>query len=200
EYATVDLNAQLNFMNRPEYNELLRGRELSELQVESYRKPWIPTVSAFVNYQPAYQAGFGAKDSPGFKNGFFIPAAVAGLSVNIPIYDGGGTKAKRERAIISLQTIDLQKQLLENSLTLELENSRRNYLNATERVASQQKNLALAQRIYDNTQIKYKAGVGSSFEVTQGQQELYTAQQNLMQAQYDQLNAKTAVQKALGVK
>ncbi|MEO6038150.1 MAG: TolC family protein, partial [Saprospiraceae bacterium] len=199
QYATTDLSAQLNFMNRPEYSQLLRSRELSELQVESYRKPWMPTVSAFVQYQPSYQAGFGAKDSPGFKNGFFIPSALAGLSVSVPIYDGGGTKARRERAIITLQTIDQQKQLLENALSLELENSRRAYLNAAERVENQQKNLALAQRIYDSTQTKYKAGVGSSFEVTQAEQQLYTAQQSLMQAQYDQLAAKTGVQKALGV-
>ncbi len=200
QYATTDLATELNFMNRPEYSQLLRGRELSVLQVESYRKPWMPTVAAFLQYQPAYQAGFGAKDSPGFKNGFFIPAAVAGVSVNIPIYDGGGTKAKRERAIIALQTIDQQKAQLENALTLELENARRSYLNAAERVQNQQKNLVLAQRIYDNTQTKYKAGVGSSFEVTQAEQQLYTAQQNLMQAQYDQLSAKTAVQKALGIR
>lgn len=200
QYATSDLTTELNFMNRPEYSQLLRGRELSMLQVDSYRKPWMPTVSAFIQYQPAYQAGFGAKDSPGFKNGYFIPSALAGLSVNIPIYDGGGTKAKRERALIALQTIDQQQQFLENSLMLELENARRGYLNAAERVVNQQKNLALAQRIYENTQTKYKAGVGSSFEVTQAEQQLYSAQQNLMQSQYDQLSAKSAVQKALGVR
>ena len=200
EYATADVTAQLNFMNRPEYLELLRGRELSALQVDLYRKPWMPSVSAFLQYQPGYQGGFGAKGSEGFKNWYFIPSAVAGLSVNIPIYDGGGSKAKRERAIIAMQTIDVQKQLLENALTLELENARRSYLNATERVDIQQKNLTLAQRIYDNTQTKYKAGVGSSFEVTQAEQQLYTAQQSLMQVQFDLLTAKTAVQKALGVR
>lgn len=200
QYATADLTAQVNFMNRSEYQQLLRGRELSVLQADLYRKPWLPSVSAFMQYQPGYQGGFGAKDSENFKNWYFIPSALAGVSVNIPIYDGGGTKAKRERAIIAVQTIDAQKQLLENAITLEVENARKQYTNATERVSSQQKNLELAQRIYDNTQTKYKAGVGSSFEVTQAEQQLYTAQQNLMQVQYDLLSTKTAVQKALGVR
>ncbi len=200
EYATADMTAQVNYMNRSEYLQLLRGRELSVLQADLYRKPWLPSVSAFLQYQPGYQGGFGAKDSENFKNWYFIPSALAGVSINIPIYDGGGTKAKRERAIIAVQTIDAQKQMLENAITLEVENARKQYANAAERMTSQQRNLELAQRIYDNTQTKYKAGVGSSFEVTQAEQQLYTAQQNLMQAQYDQLAAKTAVQKALGIR
>lgn len=198
EYADIDLVASPNFMNRPEYVQLLRGRELSALEVDLYRKPWMPTVSGFVQYQPGLQGGFGAKDSPGFNEWYFIPSAVAGVSVSVPIWDGGGTKAKKERAIIAMQTIDAQKQLLENAILLEVENARKQYLNAQERAASQQKNLTLAQRIYDTTQTKYKAGVGSSFEITQAEQSLYTAQQNLIQAQYDLLTARTAVKKALG--
>ncbi len=195
EYAGTDLTAEINYMNRPEYLQLLRGRELSVLQVELNRRPWMPSVSGFLQYSPGFQGGFGND-----TKWFFIPSAVVGLSINVPIWDGGGSKARKERAVIALQTIDEQKAFLENSLTLELENARRSYLNAAERVQNQQKNLVLAQRIYDNTQIKYKAGVGSSFEVTQAEQQLYTAQQNLMQSQYDQLSAKTAVQKALGVR
>jgi outer membrane protein TolC len=123
---------------------------------------------------------------------------VAGVSVSIPIWDGGGSKAKKERAIITAQTVDIQKQMLENALTLELDAARKQYLNAQERVANQEKNLALAQRIYDTTQTKYKAGVGSSFEITQAESGLYSAQQGLMQARYDLLTAKVAIKKSLG--
>jgi outer membrane protein TolC len=120
------------------------------------------------------------------------------LSVSIPIYDGGGSKAKRERAVISAQTVDIQRGMLENALTLELDAARKQYLNAQERVANQEKNVALAQRIYDTTQTKYRAGVGSSFEITQAESGLYSAQQGLLQAQYDLLTAKVAIRKALG--
>src|SRR5690606_7154917 len=101
--------------------------------------------------------------SDGFDKWFYISSAVAGVSVNIPIYDGGGTKAKRERAMISAQNIEIQRGMLENAISLELDAARKQYLNAQERVRNQEKNLSLAQRIYDTTQTKYKAGVGSSF-------------------------------------
>lgn len=198
EFADVDLTSAPNFMNRPEYVQLLKGRELNATQVDLYRKPWMPTVSGFIQYQPGLQGGFGAKDSPGFDKWYFIPAAVAGVSVSVPIWDGGGSKAKRERAIVAVQTIDAQKQLLENAITLEVENARKQFLNAQARVASQQKNLELAQRIYDTTQKKYKAGIGSSFELTHAEQELYMAQKNVMDALYDFLVSKADIRQALG--
>jgi outer membrane protein TolC len=194
----ADLTTPPDFMARPEYMVLLKGRELNGLQVDLFRKPWMPTVAGFVQWQPSYQGGFGDKESDGFDKWFYISSAVAGLSVSIPIYDGGGTKAKRERAIISAQTVDIQKGMLENAIALELDAARKQYLNAQERVASQEKNLALAQRIYDTTQTKYRAGVGSSFEVTQAESGLYSAQQGLLQAQFDLLTAKVAIRKALG--
>ena len=98
-----------------------------------------------------------------------------------------------------MQTVDIQKQMLENAFSLELETARKQYQNANERLGNQQKNLELAQRIYDTTQTKYKAGIGSSFEVTQAEQGLYSAQQNLMQARYDLLSARISIKKALGL-
>lgn len=194
----ADLSSPANFMARPEYMLLLKGRDLSALQVDLYRKPWMPTVAGFAQWQPGYQGGFGAKDAEGFDKWYYISSAVAGVSVSIPIWDGGGTKAKKERAIISAQTVDIQRSMLENAITLELDAARKQYLNAQERVASQEKNLALAQRIYDTTQTKYKSGIGSSFEITQAESGLYSAQQGLMQARFDLLSAKIAIRKALG--
>lgn len=194
----ADLTTPPNFMARPEYQLLLKGRELSGLQVDMFRKPWMPTVAGFAQWQPGYQGGFGTKGSSSFNNWYYISSAVAGISVSVPIYDGGGSKAQKERAIITAQTVDIQKQMLENAITLELDAARKQYLNAQERVANQEKNLALAQRIYDTTQTKYKSGVGSSFEVTQSESGLYSAQQGLLQARYDLLSAKMAIKKAMG--
>lgn len=192
-YADVDLASGINYMNRPDYVALLKARELNLLQVDLYRKPWMPTFSGFLQYQPGWQGGFGNDNE-----WFFIPSAVVGLSVSIPIYDGGSTRAKRERAMIAVQTLDAQKQLLENGIALELETARKQFVNASERMKRQEQNLELAQRIYNTTQTKYKAGVGSSFELVSAEQQLYSAQQALMQAQYDLLNARVAVKKALG--
>ncbi|MBL7826530.1 MAG: TolC family protein [Saprospiraceae bacterium] len=198
QYADADLTSQLDPMTRPDYLTLLKARQLSGIQVDLFSRTWLPTIAGFAQYQPGYQGGYGAKDSDNFNKWYFIPSAVAGVSISVPIWDGGGTKAKRQRAMITMQNVDIQKQMLENAMNFELETARKQYQNATERVASQQKNLELAQRIYDTTQTKYKAGVGSSFEVTQAEQGLYAAQQSLMSARFDLLTARVAIKKALG--
>ncbi len=197
-YASADLSSQLNPMNRPEYVTLLKARDLNVVQVDLYSKPWMPSVAGFAQWSPGFQGGFGSKSNPGHSNWYYIPSAVAGVSIGIPIYDGGYSKAQKQRALISLQSVDVQKQMLENAMTLELETARKQFQNATERVANQQKNLDLAQRIFNTTQTKYKSGVGSSFEVTQAEQGLYAAQQSLMSARYDLLGARVAIKKALG--
>lgn len=198
QISDADLTTPLDPMNRPEYLTLLKARQLNAIQVDLLSKPWMPTVAGFAQWQPAFQGGFGARNSDGFNKWYYIPAAVAGISVSVPIWDSGVTRAQKQRAIIALQGVDIQKQMLENALELEITTARKQYQNATERVESQQKNLDLAQRIYETTQTKYKAGVGSSFEVTQAEQGLYSAQQALMSARYDLLTARIAIKKALG--
>jgi outer membrane protein len=165
-----------------------------------YQKPLLPSVSAFLQYQPQFQGGFGDKNSANFNKWYFIPSAVAGISVNFTLWDSGGNKARKERAIIGVQTVDAQKALLENVILLEVDNARKQYMNAQERVQNQQKNLDLAQRIYAATQTKYKAGIGSSFELVTAEQNVYSAQQALMSARFDLLSSKIAIQKALGRK
>lgn len=198
QFADADLITPINFMDRPEYANLLKGRELSLLQVNLYEKTWMPSVVGFLQWQGGYQGGFGEKSSATFNDWYFIPSTVGGIKVTSTLFDSGVNKAKRQRAMIAVQTIDEQKKMLENVFTMELETARKLYLNAQERVASQQKNLDLAQRIYNTTQTKYKSGIGSSFEMVQAEQSLYTAQQGVMTARFDLLTARVSVKKALG--
>jgi outer membrane protein len=77
-------------------------------------------------------------------------------------------------------------------------NARIAYTTAQKRLESQQKNLALAERIYNTTQTKYKNGVGSSLETSTAEQQLYQSQFNVRSAQYDLIVAQKALQTALG--
>ena len=124
--------------------------------------------------------------------------AVVGVQMNVPLYSRGGKKAKLQRAQLDLARTENQMRSLERVIWLEVGNARIAYKNARVNVAEQEKNLALAQRIYDTTQIKYKEGVGSSLEITQAEQALFQSQQNIIQARYELLLAKVDLDKALG--
>ena len=77
-------------------------------------------------------------------------------------------------------------------------NARSSFKTAADRLSVSKDNLALAQRIYDATQTKYREGVGSSIEVVQAEQGLYEAQANYLSVLYEALVAKEELSLALG--
>ncbi|MEM9821986.1 MAG: TolC family protein, partial [Bacteroidota bacterium] len=188
------LAGAIDFYNRPEYKVAEYGIRLNELNIELYKSGYWPSVRALGSYQYGYQGNqlFRGDD------GFWVPTALVGLRVNVPIFDGFEKRAKVERAKIGLSIARNQKKELERVITLEVSNARTEYVNAREQVQSQERNLKLAEKIYNTTQVKYREGVGSSLELTQAEQVLYQTQQNRTQALYQLLLAKKRLDIALG--
>lgn len=185
------LLSDINYENRPEYALTNVGLELNELNIKYNRAGYLPSLRAFGAYQYAYQGN-------NSNDGFWAPTSFIGARLNVPIFDGLQRKAMVQRAKLEQEQAQIQQDELKNAITLEVVNARTNFINAKERLAAQQRNLDLAQRIYDTTQIKYREGVGSSLEVTQAEQSLYTTQSNYMQALFDLVTARAAIAKALG--
>ena len=188
-YAEINVEEELVPSSRPDYVTALKLKELNQVQVELYDKDWLPTVSLFASYDPSFQ---------GNDELFWIPSAIAGISINMPLFDGGLSRAKQERAIIAAMQVDEQTGMLLKGYELEVVNARNQYKNALQKVKDQERNLELAQRIHDTSQTKFKAGVGSSFEVSQAQSALYQTQGQLVQARFELLQAIVAHKKALG--
>ena len=189
DYADINPDEPLDYNNRPDYIALLKARELNQVQVDLYDKDWLPTVAAFASYDPSFQ---------GNEKLFWIPSAIAGISVTMPIYDGGLSRAKQERARIAAIQVDEQRDMMLRAFDLEVETARHQYRNAVQKLEDQERNLALAQKINDTSLIKFKAGIGSSFEVSQAQAALYQAQATWVSARFDLLNAIVGFNKALG--
>jgi outer membrane protein TolC len=70
--------------------------------------------------------------------------------------------------------------------------------NALINLDTQERNMALAERVYNSTKKKFEAGVGSSFEVLQADNDWQTAQANYFNALYNAIIAKIGYQSALG--
>ena len=56
----------------------------------------------------------------------------------------------------------------------------------------------MAEKIYNTSKIKFKEGVGSSLEITTAERDLYQAQANILDAQYNLIVTKVELDKALG--
>ncbi len=192
EATEAELSESVNYKNHPQHRVAEMSVQLNGLNVEQFQRGYLPSVAAYASYQYGYQ---GDKFD---KSGFWFPTGIVGAQVNIPIFDGFDKRSKIQRARLAEDIARNQKRELERAITLELENARTSYRNALQRVNSQHKNMDLAERIYNTTMVKYREGVGSSIEISQAEQSLYTTQQNYTQALYDLLVAKAALDKALG--
>lgn len=191
KFSDINPAENLDYMNRADYQVILKARELAQTQIDAQRAAMLPKM------------GFGSQFSPSFQGNeklYWIPAWGVGVNISMPLFDGGMNRAKVQRAIIEGNKSDIQRTMLMQGLDLEVESSRKQLLNAEHALKDQQENLALAQKIADVTEKKYKAGVGSSFEVTQAQTALYQSQSAVVSARFDYLNAIMNWRQALGTK
>jgi outer membrane protein len=192
--STVDnsiVMGSINYENRDEYKTLQKAIELNKLNVDLNKAGYLPNVAAFGSYN--YQLT-GSKLSELTS----IPNAIIGISGKVNIWDSWEKKSKIQRAQLTLDQLSNQRKDLESVINMQVNNAKISYNNILTQVESQKSNLILAEKIYKTTQIKYKEGIGSSFEMVQAEQGMYQAQQNVKQAQYDLLVAYKMLQKYLG--
>ena len=187
----ADPSAEVTLANRPEFGMAELGIQLSDLNIKLNRSGYYPALRAFGTYQQQYQGN-------DFQTGFWAPAAFLGLRLSVPIFDGLLKDARIQQAKIEKEIAANQLQDLSRAINLEVESARAQYTNARQQLDAQQRNLDLAERIYETTQIKYREGIGSSLEVTQAEQSLYASQSNYLRALYDLITAKADLQQALG--
>ncbi len=189
----ADLMGKIDVSKRAELSVLSTVESLNLLNLELVRASAYPTVAGFTSLSEAIQANNLFRDKWNF-----LPTGVIGFTASINLWDSGTRKAKVERAQIALMNLKLQRNDVERGMTLQVMNARIAYVNAQKRFENQQKNLALAERIYNTTQVKYKNGVGSSLETSTAEQQLYQSQFNVRQSQYDLIVAQRTLQTALG--
>lgn len=189
-----DLDGEINLDRRIETDIMKQNIRLNELNTKRFTMGYLPRLSAFAVHQQVLQRDdlFDATQ-PGF-----FPTTIVGLKLDVPIFDGFDKAAKIKKSKIDVQKFQLQLNDLERNITLQVTNARATYSNATGRLVSQDKNLALAEKIMKTTRIKYREGVGSSLEMTQAEQELYRTQANRLNALYELVVAKADLDKALG--
>jgi outer membrane protein TolC len=192
--SLIAADPTFQYSTRIEYTTLETQTKLAALDIELSQKGYYPTVSAFVNY--------------GYNNGRnkigdmvttpWLNFSTLGLSVQIPIFDGGTKKYQIAQKRVTLQKAQNSGELLKNSIDLQIRQSSITLNNGFQTLQTQQRNRDLAQEIVRVTRIKYKEGVGSNIEVLNAETSLREAQTNYFASLYDFLIAKVDQDKALG--
>lgn len=180
ELQLMDLREQVNISNikRMKYANLPSITAFSSLGSSAQREKF-----SFFNFSNQYNW---------FNSRYF------GVQLNVPIWDSFGRRAKVNNAKEDLQRIKIGREQLKESFKLTYSKARLDYANAINEYNNTNRNMQLAEKIYKVAQLKYKEGVGSSLELTNAEQQLYTTQATLINSMYKILIAKTDINKALG--
>ena len=117
--------------------------------------------------------------------------------MNIPVFSSGGRSAATQRARINLEKAKDNLTELEQQLKLQISSAKSDYQFAIEEYENKKQNLNLAQRIEQKNQTKFFEGIASSFELRQAQTQLYSSQQEYLQAMLDVINTKAELETIL---
>lgn len=189
------LDSAYSFTDRREFQLLQIGKELNDYNVKRYKLMALPTVSAFGNYFTNAQRN----EFDFFKSGGrWFQQSTLGLRINIPIFDGNRRRALLEQARSAVRKTEYDMELLKLSIENDVASARNRFRDAVLAVDAQQKNIELAERVFDQTKKKYEQGLGSNTEINTAQTELRSAQTNLYAALYDAALAKVDYLKAIG--
>ena len=165
-----------------------------ELLLKLEKSKALPTLNAFLN------GGYSAFDNDfAFlnKDQNWFGSSLFGLSLDVPIFSSGMRSAATQRAKINLEKAETDLTETEQRIKLQIEAAKSDYQFAIEEYQNKKENLELAERIETKNQTKFFEGIGSSFELRQAQTQLYSAQQEFLQAMLNVINNKAALETIL---
>lgn len=185
---------QFNYKERRDYQIMEVTNKLNGLNIRRYKLMQIPTFSLVGNYNKQAQRN----KFDFFGKGDWFTASYVGLQMQVPIFNGFALKARLQKARLELQKTQNQTEGLKISIDREIDIAKNNFIVAIATMDYQKKNMALAEKVYDQTKKKYEIGTGSATEINTAQLDLKTAQTNYITALYDAIIAKVDFLKATG--
>jgi outer membrane protein TolC len=193
------LEQEVNYPDRIEYSSLSTNYEVNRLNMKATQTKYLPRISAY------YQVGINAGVQSGSDlwkftdNTKWFNNEVLGIRMDIPIFDGLLKSYQIQRQRLVLSQLDQQRYMLENSIDTEIQQSKVALANNLKVLRSQEKNMELAEYVYNTAKIKYQEGIGSSLEVIDADNAFKESQTNYFNSLYDALIAKVDLEKALGL-
>jgi outer membrane protein TolC len=189
-----DTTQIVDYNNRIEIQQLETQKKLQEYNLQYYKWSFLPDVSAFGNYNLNYLNNQFSK-----LYGQSYPNSYAGISLSIPIFQGGKRLQQIKQAQYQIVQASNDIRSYENTINTQYENALASYKSNLYNYLSLKENLSLASEVYDVIQLQYRSGVKAYLDVITAESDLRTAQINYYNALYQLLSSKIDVEQALGI-
>jgi outer membrane protein TolC len=189
----LDTLQMIDYSKRIEYQILQTRRKLLETNLQYNKWSYLPSLYADGAYNLNYMND---EFSKLYQQSF--PNSYAGLTLSLPIFQGGKRKHQTKQAKWELVRTDMEMTDLKNAVNSEYSTALSAYKTNLANFYTVKENAVLAQEVYDVIDLQYRSGIKAYLEVIAAETDLRTAQINYYNALYLLLSSKIDVQKALG--
>ena len=189
-----EIASTINVAENIDYKMLQTQLKINELLVKNKKADYLPTLAGFFSHQ---QVAMGNEFNFFGSDGSWYPTTIWGLNLSIPIFSCGEGGAKLKQAKIEALKTQNSINQLDESLQLQTTQATTVYNNSLESQKTKERAVEIANKVMRATEIKFKQKVVSGMELTQAQSQVIQSQTNLINAKYEVLKAKLAIDKLI---
>ena len=173
--VSSDFNVEENL----DYKIALNAMKGNETLLRLEKVKALPRISAFLSgAYNGYNESFKITDP---KQNWYGSSQL-GVNMSFPVFSSFQRRASTQRAKIEIEKSQNILDETKKNLNLEVEKTRSDYNYAINNYNSVKKNVMLAESIEKKNKIKFKEGIASSFELRQAQKQLYSTQNEYLEA------------------
>ena len=177
-----------------DYQIVKTQEDLMALDVKRYKSEYLPSLSAFYNFQEnAMRNDFNPLDS----EEKWFESSMLGFQINIPVFNSGLKRSKLQQAQLELKKVSNTKSVLESNLYSLLLQKRNEFITGQETLENALGNMQISKKVLNNISIKHQKGLASSLELTQANSDYLTTVSEYTQSVVTLLNAKIELEKIL---
>lgn len=201
---------------RPDLEQARLAIDLQRVNRDMARSAYFPEVSAFATL--AYTGsvpsdrtlilqGTDPEDpfavstaSRGFFSGaYWNPSVAVGARLTWNLFNGLQTSYQVQQRELDIRQAQIALEQATQAAVLETEQALRNLASARQRILAQRENVRTAQTAYDFAAQRLATGVSTQIDVRLASTQLDQAQLSYLQAVYDYLEARSQLERAVGV-
>lgn len=175
----------------PEVQQLMAQREVSSQEMNKARAGHLPTVDLVAQMQRSRSENTISPQAQ-YTN------RTVGVQVNVPIYSGGFVNSQTRQAGADLQRIDEQIEALKADLSVRVHKEFRGVVEGRARVRALVAAVRSAEVALDSARKSVKAGVRTTVDVLNAEQQRMQAKRDLSQARYSMLVSLVRLQALAG--
>ena len=190
EMMSYNLSNETSLDNNTTLAQLQLQNEQLERTIKMTKYQYIPTLSASFAYNYIAMG-----DDFNFK---WNPYSVAGLSLNIPIFDGFSKHNSIKQFKATQDILKLNIEDTERNLRIALKNYENQISTYMKNYTAAESTLEMAQRSYDIAERMYELGKATLLELNDAQLALVQAQLTMSQAIYNFMKTKAAMEELAG--